>query len=63
MTFIELHHNGRPRLINVSRISTIWSEDNDAWIWMVGEPDSLFVDESYNEIKAKLQEAGFIWNV
>ena len=60
MTFIELHDNGCPRLINISQIASIWGTSNNAWIWMVGE--SLFVDESYEQVKSKLQEAGFIWN-
>jgi hypothetical protein len=63
MKFIELHYKGDPRLINISKISTIWGGENTTvCIWMIGESDALYVDEPYDKIKVKLQEAGFIWN-
>ena len=63
MTFIELHYEGNPRLIAVNRISALGCDENDTFIWLVGDTDCLYVDESYYEIKSKLQEVGFIWSV
>lgn len=63
MTFIELHYQGNPRLIAINRISALGCDDKDTYIWLTGDPDCLYVDESYDEIKNRLQEAGFIWNV
>lgn len=63
MTFIELHYGDYPRLIAVNRISALGRNEKDTFIWLVGDPDCLYVDESYDEIKNKLQECGFIWNV
>lgn len=63
MTFIELHYQGNPRLIAVSKISAIGCDSKDVFIWLNGDSDALYVDESYNDIKNRLQEAGFIWNV
>ena len=63
MNFIELHYAGEPRLIAVPRISAIGRNRKETFIWLVGDPDCLYVDESYEDIKTKLQEAGFIWNV
>lgn len=63
MNFIELHYHGNPRLIAVNRISAIGCDDDDAFVFLIGDPECLYVDESYDEIKNKLQEAGFIWNV
>ena len=63
MTFIELHYKGDPRLIAINRISAIGGDSQDTFIWLNGDSDALYVDESYEEIKNKLQEAGFIWNV
>ena len=63
MNFIELHFKGNPRLIAISRISALGCDSQDTFIWLVGDSDCLYVDESYDEIKDKLQEAGFIWNV
>jgi hypothetical protein len=63
MTFIELHYNGNPRLIAVSRISALGRDSEDTFIWLLGDTNCFYVDESYDEIKNKLQEAGFIWNV
>ena len=63
MTFIELHYDGFPRLIAISRISAIGCNEKETFIWLIGDPDCLYVDESYEDIKNKLQEAGFIWNV
>ena len=63
MTFIELHYKGNPRLIAVNRISALGCDKNDTFIWLVGDTDCFYVDESYDEIKSKLQEVGFIWSV
>ena len=65
MTFIELHYEGNPRLIAVHNISIMGYDDDCAntFIWLNGDPDCFYVDESYYEIKSKLQEVGFIWNV
>jgi len=63
MTFIELHYRGEPRLVAISRISVLACVDGDTQIWLNGDPEALSVDESYEDIKNKLQEAGFIWNV
>ena len=63
MSFIELHYNGYPRLIAINRISAIGHDHEDTFIWLLGDTDCFYVDESYDEIKTKLQEAGFIWNV
>lgn len=63
MSFIELHWNGNPRLIAISKISAIGCDGNDTYIWLVGDPDCFYVDETYEEIKNRLQEAGFLWNV
>ena len=63
MTFIELHYHGNPILIVVNRISALGCDSSDTFIWLNGDPVCLYVDESYNEIKNKLQEVGFIWNV
>jgi hypothetical protein len=63
MTFIELHYQGNPRLIAVSRISALGCDSEDTFIWLHGDPDCLYVDESYDEIKTKLQEAELIWTV
>ena len=63
MTFIELHYGGEPRLIAVSRISAIGRNAKETFIWLIGDPDCLYVDESYEDIKNKLQEAGLIWSV
>lgn len=63
MNFIELHYHGNPRLIAINNISAIGYDDNDTFIFLIGDPDCLYVDESYDKIKNKLQEAGFIWSV
>ena len=63
MNFIELHWNGNPRLISISKISAIGCDEKDTYIWLVGDSGCFFVDETYEEIKNKLQEAGFVWNV
>jgi hypothetical protein len=65
MAFIELHYNGNPRLIIINHISAMGSDDDcpHTFIWLNGDSDCLYVDESYDEIKNKLQEAGYIWNV
>ena len=63
MTFIELHYKGNPRLIAVSRISALGCDEEDTFIWLNGDSDALYVDESYDEIKTKLQEADLIWTV
>lgn len=63
MNFIELHFGGNPRLIAIDRISAIGCDSEYTFIWLLGDSDCLYVDESYAEIKNKLQEVGFIWNV
>ena len=63
MTFIELHFDGNPRLIAVSKISAIGCDSDDTFIWLAGDPEQLYVDESYDKIKNKLEEVGFIWSV
>ena len=63
MTFIELHYHGDPRLIAINRISAIGCDSKDTFIWLLGDTDCFYVDESYDDIKNKLQEVGFIWNV
>jgi hypothetical protein len=63
MTFIELHYKGDPRLIAIDRISALGCGNEDTFIWLIGDSDCLYVDESYDEIKNRLQGAGFIWNV
>ena len=61
MTFIELHYGGNPRLIAINKISALGCDEQDTYIWLNGDSDALYVDESYDEIKNKLQEGGFIW--
>lgn len=63
MTFIELHYGGNPRLIAINKISALGCDKQDTYIWLNGDSDALYVDESYDEIKNKLQEGGFIWIV
>lgn len=63
MTFIELHYDGKPRLIAVDKISALAYESENTLIWLTGDSDCLYVDESYDEIKNRFQEASFIWNV
>lgn len=63
MTFIELHYKGYPRLIAIDRISALGCDNEDTFIWLNGDTDCFYVDESYDEIKNRLQGAGFIWNV
>jgi hypothetical protein len=63
MNVIELHFNGNPRLVFIDRISAIVCDSKDTFIWLVGDTDCLYVDESYDEIKNKLFKAGFVWNV
>jgi hypothetical protein len=63
MSFIELHWNGDPRLIAINRISALGCDNNDTFIWLVGDPDCFYVDETYEEIKNILREAGIVWNV
>ena len=63
MHFIELHYRDNPRLIAINRISALGCDKQETYIWLNGDPDCLYVDESYDEIKSKLQEVGFIWSV
>ncbi len=63
MNFIELHHLGDKKLIAVSNISVLGYENGQTFIQLSGDHYFLWVDESYDEIKSKLQEAGFIWSV
>lgn len=63
MSFIELHWNGKPRLIAIDKISALGCDSNDTYIWLAGDPDCFYVDETYEEIKDRLQEADCVWNV
>lgn len=64
MTFIELHYHGNPRLIAISKISALgYDDEGNTFIWLNGDLNELYVDEPYDKIKNKLQEAGFIWSV
>lgn len=63
MNFIELHHNNHVRLIAVDNIACIKQYDDEVGIVMIGTERYIYVDESYEQIKNKLQEAGFIWSV
>lgn len=63
MIFIELHSDGNPRSININRISAIGCDRDDTYIWLAGDPECFYVDESYDEIKSRLQKAGFVWIV
>lgn len=63
MTFIELNYQGDPRLIAVSKISALGCDSIGSFIWLIGDNRCFYVDESYDDIKNKLQETGFIWNV
>jgi hypothetical protein len=63
MDFIELHYKGNPRLIALNRISALGCDEEDTFIWLTGDSDCLYVDESYDDIKNKLRKVGFIWNV
>ena len=62
MHFIELHYNGDPILIAVNKISALGCDHDDTFIWMIGDPGCFHVDETYEEIKNKLQGAGCLWN-
>jgi hypothetical protein len=63
MDFIELHYKGNPRLIALNRISALGCDEEDTFIWLTGDSDCLYIDESYDDIKNKLRKVGFIWNV
>ena len=63
MTFIELHYDGNPRLIAINNISALGCNEKETFMWLIGDSSALYVDESYDEIKNKLQEGGFIWIV
>lgn len=63
MGFIELHYKGNPRLIAINRISALGCDSEDTFMWLTGDSVCLYVDESYDEIKNRLQEVSFIWNV
>ena len=63
MIFIELHSNGNPRSININTISAIGCDVEDTYLWLIGDSDCFYVDESYDEIKSRLQKAGFVWSV
>ena len=63
MHYLELHFHGNPRLIAAEHIACLGSDQEDTYIWLDGADHELYVDESYEQIKSKLQEVGFIWNV
>lgn len=63
MNVMELHYNGYPRLVFIDKISALGCDSKSTFIWLVGDSDCLYVDESYDYITNKLQEAGFLWNV
>lgn len=63
MGFIELHYDGNPRLISIDKISALGCDSHDTYIWMVGDSGCFYVDESYDEIKRKIQEVDFVWSV
>lgn len=63
MAFIELHYQGNPRLIAVDKISAIGCNNKDTFIWLNGDPDCLYVDESYNQIKDQIRNLGFLYDV
>lgn len=52
--FIELHWNTIPVSYNIENIS--WF--GDKFLYIVGEDSPLDVDESYDEIKALIRDAG-----
>ena len=56
MTFIELHYNSNPRLIAVDKISVLGCDSTGTFIWLNGDNRCFYVDESYDDIKNKLQE-------
>ena len=63
MNFIELHHNEHTRLIAIDNIACIKQYSDETGVFMIGSERGIYVDESYEQIKNKLQEAGFIWSV
>ena len=62
MTFIELHFCGHRRLINVDKISAVGHNSNETFIWLDGNENEIYVDESYDYVTSALMEVGFIWN-
>ena len=59
MPFIGLHYNGEKRLFNISNISAIAERtDKDCAVYVVGDPDPVRVDETYEEIIELLKNGG-----
>lgn len=55
--FIEVHQQGKPRLVNLDLVEDIWPTDNGAQIYFAftgpdnTAQDFLTTDESYDKIK------------
>ena len=55
--FIEVHQQGKPRLVNLDWVEDIWPTENGTQIYFAfaglddTEQDFITTDESYDEIK------------
>ena len=54
--FVEFHQHGEPLLVNVQQIVTAGANSEGSWLSVMGEDDVNNVDESYEAVKAKLEE-------
>lgn len=49
--FIEVHQQGKPRLVNLDWVEDIWPTENGTQIYFAFAQDFSTVDESYDKIK------------
>ena len=54
MKIIKLHYNGESRYFNADNISAFHKYDKYTWVYVVGDRDAFYADESPEEIVAKI---------
>lgn len=60
MTFVELHYNGVPYMLNLDMIISIAPSPDKKTVLFQNNSDERFVcDETYKEVTRKLKHSGF----
>ena len=54
MKIVELHYDGESRYFNVNNINAFHKYKNYTYVYVLGDGDAFYVDESPEEIMGKI---------